>query len=78
MTTVSELIEELQKLPGELQVILSKDAEGNLFSPICGSGNFYSIGEYIPESTWAGDFEDEANFEGDRSPINAVCLWPIN
>lgn len=75
--TIKDLIAELQKLPADLQVILSKDAEGNGFSPL--PTNFYSLGEYTPESTWSGEFQDTADPE-DREPlnINAVCLWPTN
>lgn len=33
--TVNELIAQLQKLDGELQVYKAKDAEGNGYDPVC-------------------------------------------
>lgn len=71
MTTVTELIEELRLLPGDFQVVLSKDAEGNGFSPFGGT----SPGFYDEETTYSGDFREE---EWEDEPSNAVCLWPIN
>jgi len=68
--TVAELIKQLQELPQDHEVILSKDAEGNNFSPL------YQMGEgcYHPETTWYGevDFELEENFP------NAVVIFPVN
>jgi|688.fasta_scaffold125972_7 hypothetical protein len=50
--TVAELIEELKKLPPDSEVIISKDAEGNSYSPlysVCGDAI------YKPSSLWRGD-----------------------
>jgi len=78
---VKDLIAELSELPGDMEVIMSKDAEGNGFSPwadLC-------VGEYIPETTWYGEFSDseEDDETGTETGIpaerqNAVALWPVN
>lgn len=69
--TVSELIAELSKLPGDSLVVMSKDAEGNNYSP------FDEVNEchYEAESTWSGECWREDDDEG---PFGAVCLWPVN
>lgn len=69
---VKQLKEILQHFPDEYELILSKDSEGNMFSPLA------SLEEckYIPETGYMGeaifDSEDE-----EESP-NAICLWPTN
>ena len=78
--TVKQLRQVLQQHEaegrGDMIVILSKDAEGNEFSPIpqdmpdC-------IGVYKPESTWSGEFLSD-NEDVGRKKRNAVCLWPTN
>jgi hypothetical protein len=74
--TVRELIEVLQDLnPGAI-VVLSKDAEGNGFSPLQGKLTGVDVGHYEPRSTWAGDFESAP--EALRASAPAVCLWPEN
>jgi len=78
--TVRQLIEQLSKLPPELEIVMSKDAEGNSYSPLSDC----SLGCYMPYSTWSGEFSSEGNFEADREyfnkplVVNAVCLWPVN
>ena len=53
--TVGELLKALENLPPETQVIVSKDSEGNEFSPLwCVTSN--SI--YIPDTLWSGDVYD--------------------
>lgn len=37
--TVSELIEELERMPQDLQVVMSQDEEGNGFSPFIDVSN---------------------------------------
>lgn len=73
---VCELIEQLQKLPQDIEVVMSKDGEGNNFSPLCD----YNLGCYRPLSTWSGDWTSEAYFDDDPETykLNAVCLWPTN
>jgi hypothetical protein len=77
MSTVTEMIAYLQTLPGEMEVIMSKDGEGNGFSPWCGEA---TLGEYDPDSTYSGEFNEYGDENGDTphpSP-NAIALWPIN
>lgn len=83
---VSELIEELSKLPQDALVVMAKDGEGNDFSPYCDSG----LGWYNAETTYNGEFhtepdpedleEDEEpwDYAGDPDFVQALCLWPTN
>lgn len=76
---------ELDDLPGDTIVILSKDSEGNRFSPLAD----LDTGLYDAETTWMGDRymtdEDrEATGQPDEYPkapesaVPAVFLWPTN
>lgn len=67
-TTVRELITALQAFPDDALVVISKDGEGNSFSPAADIQG----GLYEPESTWAGEFD------GASTTMNAVCIWPVN
>ena len=74
--TVKELIETLKDLPQDLQVVMSKDGEGNNYSPL----DSHSVGRYMPDSTWSGDYlsiedAEEGGFDN-AEPV--VCLWPVN
>ncbi len=87
---VKELIKVLESLPQDYDVILSKDGEGNGFSPLPSEDYCYSIGMYISESTWAGEFWNEdhmqdpenvecfQDYHDDDFESNAVVLWPTN
>lgn len=66
---VSELIEALQKLPQDSLVVMSKDAEGNNYSPFSDCDERF----YIADSTWSGELCEE----GDGG-VPCVVLWPIN
>jgi hypothetical protein len=55
----------------EWEVVMSKDAEGNRFSPLYET----SAVRYAPENSWSGDLED---FDEDTEDPNALCLWPTN
>lgn len=76
---VKKLIELLSALNPELEVVLSKDGEGNEFSPLDES---YSTGQYVPDSTWSGEFRSSQYSVADggcrRKDINAIVLWPVN
>jgi hypothetical protein len=81
--TVKELIEKLQEMLQDFQVVMSKDSEGNNYSPFASM----SLAEYFPESTWSGyilteeDAEDERQHgsgECEYEADNAVILWPVN
>jgi hypothetical protein len=73
---VKELMQLLSTLNPEHLVILSKDAEGNCFSPLADHG----IGQYTPETTWSGEWRHEGDDEDGCSPdeTNCVTLWPVN
>lgn len=80
MTNVSELIEELSKLPGTLPVILSSDAEGNSKSPYADLwvgwiDTGYNEYEGIHEDDW--DEEQYAEEVKDGTVIQAVTLYPV-
>lgn len=69
--TVKELIEKLQTLDQDLLVVMSKDAEGNGFSPIYSA----SVGQYDEDNN---EFRDNPEDLNDSFLINAVCLDPVN
>ena len=66
--TVKQLRELLKKLPDDQLVVLSKDSEGNGFSPM--SEN-YSDGFYSGRS-WCGEFSNEKS----KGAKKAICFWP--
>lgn len=82
---VRELIEILQGLDQDALVVSSKDAEGNGFSP---TAREYSTGGYQADSSWSGDFFDDARVVGeddeghdyidDSDHQRCVVLWPVN
>lgn len=49
--TVADLIAQLATLPGDTPVILTKDAEGNGYSPLVQ----VATGMYLAETTWSGE-----------------------
>lgn len=60
--TVAELIEFLSGLDPNRVVIVSKDAEGNHYSPLSGC---YTAA-YRPDSTWSGEVGLEELTEDDK------------
>ena len=71
--TKNELLEMLKDVPGDYQVIMSKDSEGNAFSPLSNTG----CAMYVSTAPWNGEVhgEDDA---GEHYKENAVVLWPTN
>lgn len=69
--TVGELVSKLSKLSPSLPVVMSKDAEGNSYSPY----SDISVGKYCPDSTWSGDYSEETEYDDYHE---CICLWPIN
>lgn len=67
--TVAELIAFLQRCDPTARVVLSKDAEGNSYSPLSVAATTY----YIAETSARGEIHDEAIDE-----MPAVALWPIS
>jgi hypothetical protein len=55
----------------EWEVVMSKDSEGNSFSPLCDA----SATEYTPDNDWSGEISSP-DIEGVEP--NALCLWPTN
>lgn len=70
--TVAQLIADLQNFPPTHIVVMSKDGEGNSFSPFAEA----NIGMYEADSTWSGDLVCEE--DADDYKENAVVLWPTN
>jgi len=66
--TVGELRKALKAFPKDTQVVASKDAEGNGFSPVYE----LSTGLYESDSSYSGEFSSETGTH------NAVCIWPTN
>jgi len=71
MNTVGTLKELLNDYPDHLKVILSKDGEGNSYSPLAPKGYTESYGIYIPDNTWSGEFttykDDEQSYSIEES-----------
>ena len=71
----------------EDEVIMSKDGEGNNFSPF----STYSKQIYVPDCTWSGEvyqrgltpkmieqgYSEEDLYDGNNG-VNAIVLWPTN
>lgn len=86
--TVEDLIQELKKLPPNMQVILQSDAEGNGYSPL---SEIDSNAIYTPDTDWSGEIcstewsAEDAMFETDEEwqkfkADNPRCcvLSPVN
>lgn len=73
---VKVLIKQLQALPPNHEVVLSKDAEGNGFSPLADIGVYM----YVPDSTWSGSVvgKEDAEEQDEKYQENSVVLWPTN
>lgn len=79
--TVAKLREILAKLPDDAIVVMSKDAEGNNFSPFCEVGNDEASDWYRAESSWSGYLRDEEydpDEDGPDGAVSCVVLWPTN
>lgn len=70
----SELIAILNSVEGDPEIIMSKDSEGNRFSP-CAN---WSTDRYISENTWSGELEYSGGEGTNHNAIPAVILWPTN
>lgn len=80
--TVEELIEELNKIKNKkAQVIMSKNSEGNNFSPF---SDVIEDVRYHAETTWRGDiyikeYHDEAEWEdivATTDSVECIVLYP--
>ena len=86
--TVDELRAALEGIDGSLIVVMSKDAEGNDYSPLA---DLEGESVYVPECTWSGavyiekltpelraqGFTDEDLYDGDDGQP-ALVLCPVN
>lgn len=84
---VKDLIKELQSCDPEDEVVMSKDSEGNSYSPLSSIWE----GIYVPDSTWHGDvymrelteedkkagYTNEDLYDGDDG-VRATVLSPTN
>ncbi len=74
--TVKELKTLLDKMPDNAMVVLSMDAEGNQFSPLCD----FSTGSYVMgRKPWdLGMFYDpDDTIPGNQQTKKALALWPM-
>ena len=72
MMTVETLIEELQKTVDKDRIIvMSKDAEGNRFSPL----EYFSFEQYVEDSAYSGDIVLP---QGDPNSVSVIVFWPVN
>lgn len=82
---VGELILRLSKINPNSEVILSKDSEGNSYSPLADMGE----NEYRADSTWDGEIGykeltpeliDDGYTDEDliKDGVPAIVLWPTN
>ncbi|MBI5916730.1 MAG: hypothetical protein HY842_15235 [Bacteroidetes bacterium] len=67
--TVGALKEYLKDVPDNYTIIISKDGEGNSFSPMVGEISFV---RYEPENAFLGDFEFD-----DEKP-SSIVLFPVS
>lgn len=74
MRTVGDLMDFLATQPRDRKVILSKDAEGNGFSPLAAA----SEEMYAAESAWSGEVIDQAIVNEDEGIERVIVLEPVN
>ncbi len=67
---VADLIEQLQGLDPTTIVILSRDAEGNGYSPLSAIVDGY----YLPETEWYGEIVDAP----DEDTQECIVLYGVN
>lgn len=74
--TIKELITQLMEYPPDLKVVLSKDAEGNGFSPVYEA----EPALYVPDSTWSGEVynSDDPDILEDPNAEQVLVFWPVN
>lgn len=70
--TAGELIEVLKGMPADSLVVMSKDAEGNGYSPL----RTVDAVRYVPSCAYAGEILDDGCDEPGAVP--AVAFWPAN
>lgn len=68
-------VEELRQALADLPVVMSKDSEGNRFSPLAEA---QPDAHYQADSDWSGEVVHPDDFDEYPDAIPAVCLWPTN
>ena len=71
---VDQLRKALADLPDDMPVVLSKDGEGNAFSPWSGDA---ALERYIAESEYNGFLVDHEDGNPDEG-VPCIVLWPTN
>ena len=85
--TLGEFREQTKDFDGEMLVVLSKDSEGNSYSPLANVGEMI----YVPETMWYGEVypskltqelknsgcTEEDLYHGDNGK-KAIVLWPTD
>ena len=71
----------LATLPDDMLIVLSKDGEGNGYSPLSDTSDPTTT-VYEADSTWSGEIvdTDDLDDDGPVSPDAVPCLvlWPVN
>jgi len=69
----------LEGLPDDAELVLSKDEEGNDFSPVSDitEGMYYSTETWYGEFFAMGDLDEDEQEEKDVG-VQAFCIWPVN
>ncbi len=73
--TVEELRQVLADLPGDVIVVMSRDSEGNGFSPLA---DLNTDDRYTAETEWSGECHHPDDWPDHPDAVKAVCLWPTN
>lgn len=81
-----EILSELLEVDPEMEIIMSKDSEGNTFSPFAD----WSAGIYVAETSWYGSVYD-INWSADDACMSeeewiefldknprSIIFWPTN
>ena len=68
---IKDLIKKLQEYDQDLMVVMSKDAEGNEFSPL----SDVTTELYEADSKWSGKILSNKN---ESYKPNCITLWPVN
>ena len=73
--TIKQLMAILKTAPDDgAPVVLSKDSEGNMFSPLAEvSGAFYEA-----KNKWCGEIYDLNDKNAPKKAQPAIVLWPMN
>ena len=69
---VGDLKKDLENFPDDMQVVLSRDVEGNGYSPLA----FVGEGIYEPYNTYSGEFYSLEDTDDDGERV--IAFWPVN